>query len=195
MKLKPVNGLLVAILGLLYPLGAALADDTIQALAGEAFRTVSGDEVTLSDANSIATVLVFVNSTCPIANGYAPEINRLYKTYASKAIAFFIVHVETNLTVDSAKKHRQEFGYQCDALIDSEHRLVKLTGATITPEVAVISPQGELLYRGRIDDRFPSIGIQRAKARHTELRDSLDAIIANQPVPVARTQAVGCFIE
>ncbi len=80
-------------------------------------------------------------------------------------------------------------------LLDPKRQLVQKTGATLTPEVAVLSTDGELLYRGRINDRFPRIGIQRDKPTKTELRDALEAILAGKAVTVSRTKAVGCVIE
>ncbi len=160
-----------------------------------AFDRVGGGKLQVPAPKAKATVLIFVSSTCPIANGYAPEINRLTKKYQPKGVVISLVHTETGLTADEARKHLKDFGYQCSVLFDRQRKLVKQTGVTITPEAAVLSPAGKLLYRGRIDDRFPRIGIQREKPTRTELRDALDAIVAGKPVPVPRTKPAGCFIE
>lgn len=159
------------------------------------FTCVDGSDIEIPIAEAPATVLIFVSSTCPIANGYAPEINRMTEEYRAQNVRICLVHTETDLSQAAAEKHLQDFGYQCPVLLDPNRTLVTRTGATITPEVAVLSPDGELLYRGRIDDRFPDIGIQKSSPAKTELRDALDAIVAGNPIPVARTQAIGCYIE
>ena len=64
----------------------------------------------------------------------------------------------------------------------------------MTPEVAIIAAGGKQVYRGRIDDRYIAFGKDRPQPTVRDLERSLDAIIAGQPVPVARTQAIGCFI-
>ena len=163
--------------------------------ATNTFSSVRGQRIQIPAPQAKATVLVFISSTCPIANGYAPEINRLTGDYKSRGIAFFLVHTEKDLTQEQAEAHLKKFSYESDVLLDPERRLVKRTGATITPEAAVLSPEGKLWYRGRIDDRYPLIGIQREKPTKTELRDALEAILASKLVPVPRTKATGCFIE
>ena len=178
---------------LLISLPPVQAADPVVAAAD--YPTVAGDTAQVPMPNAKATVLVFVSSTCPIANGYAPEINRLTKEFGPKKIELLLVHTEETLSEADAKEHLEEYGYKCQILFDSDRKLVKQTGATITPEVAVISAEGKLLYRGRIDDRFPAIGIQREQPRKTELRDALNAILNNQPIAVTRTKATGCFIE
>ena len=90
--------------------------------------------------------------------------------------------------------HAKAHGYDTFALRDPAHTLVRLTGATVTPEAAVLGPQGRLLYEGRIDDRFADFGRAHDLASVHDLRRALDAIQAGKPVAVARTKAVGCDI-
>lgn len=159
------------------------------------FVAVDGETTAIPAEGAKATVLVFVSSTCPIANGYAPEINRLTEEFEPQGIELCLVHTEPDLSQDDAEEHLEQFGYKCRVLLDPKRELVAMTGATVTPEVAVLSPESELLYRGRIDDRFPDIGIQKSTPAKTELRDALTAILSDEPIAVARTKAVGCLIE
>ncbi len=159
-----------------------------------AFASVQGPSAAIPTPGAKATVLIFVSSTCPIANGYVPEINRLVDDYGEQGIDLCVVHTE-DLAPQDAQNHLEQFGYRCKVLLDPRRELVGVTGATITPEAAVLSPSGNLLYRGRIDDRFPDVGIQKPVAAKTELRDALDAIVAGKPIETPRTRAVGCYIE
>ncbi len=70
---------------------------------------------------------------------------------------------------------------------------MKQTGVTVTPEVAVMSADQKLLYRGRIDDRYVEFGKDRPEPTVRDLERALDAILAGKPVPVRETQAVGCY--
>ena len=63
-----------------------------------------------------------------------------------------------------------------------------------TPEAAVLSPSGQLLYLGRIDNLLEDFGKQRTRVSEFDLRDTLDAIVSGKPVPHARTKALGCAI-
>ena len=141
-----------------------------------------------------ATVFVFITNDCPVSNGYAPEINRICAEYAPKRIAFYLVHVDPDLKPADAKKHAADYGYRCPVLLDPSHQLVKVTQVTVTPEAAVLSPDGKLLYRGRIDDSFVALGKKRAQPTTRDLRDALDAILLGKTVAIATTTAVGCYI-
>jgi hypothetical protein len=58
----------------------------------------------------------------------------------------------------------------------------------------VLSPSGQLLYLGRIDNRLEDYGKPRVQVTAFDLRDTLDAILAGKPVPHARTKVLGCAI-
>jgi thiol-disulfide isomerase/thioredoxin len=144
--------------------------------------------------NSAAAVIIFVGIDCPISNAYAPQINRLCEQYQAKKVAFFLVHCDADVTNEAAAKHAKDFGYTCPILIDRKHQLAHQLGATVTPEAAVIAHDGKLLYRGRIDDWFMSLGKQRKEPTTHELGDAIEAAIAGKDVAAPRTQAIGCSI-
>ena len=66
-------------------------------------------------------------------------------------------------------------------------------GATITPE-AVVWAGGRVQYRGRIDDRYVDLGVERPAATEHDLADAITAVLAGTPVAHPQTQAVGCYI-
>jgi hypothetical protein len=65
----------------------------------------------------------------------------------------------------------------------------------VTPEVAILSPTGEVLYLGRIDNKAEDITHPRYAATEPELRNALDAVLAGRAPKEARTRAVGCAIN
>jgi hypothetical protein len=87
------------------------------------------------------------------------------------------------------------FSYEgaAGALRDPALALVKFAGATITPEAAVYA-NGRIVYRGRIDDRYVDLGVERPKASTHDLEEAIAAVVAGKPVRHATTQAVGCYI-
>jgi thiol-disulfide isomerase/thioredoxin len=145
-------------------------------------------------AQARAIVLFFVTTDCPLANSYTPEMNRIEQKYAPLGVHFYAVQADPSIPEEEVRKHAREFGYEFPALLDPAGVLVSYTGAAVTPEAAVLSPQGELLYLGRIDNLVEAFGKTRYRATETDLRDALDAILAGRPVPRPRTHAVGCFI-
>ena len=141
-----------------------------------------------------AVVLLFVTTDCPLSNGYVPEMNRIASEYAPRGIAFYAVQGDATVAAGEVRRHAKEFGYTFPYLFDPHESLADLTGATTTPEAAVLSPQGAVLYLGRIDNRVEDFGKQRYQATEFDLRDALDAILAGKPVPHPRTRALGCAI-
>ena len=140
-----------------------------------------------------ASVLFFLSHDCPISNGYAPEVNRICSAYGGAGgFAFTIVHPYAELSVAEAKKHAADYGYTVPVVIDAKRALTDEAKPQVTPEVVVVGPDGAVLYRGRIDDKWTDFGKSRPEPTRRELRDALDAIRAGKAVTVPRTEAVGC---
>ena len=148
----------------------------------------------LADAGQKATVLLFLMHDCPLANTCAPEINRIVADYTGRGVRSFVVYVEEELSPRAARKHAKDYGFTYPALLDRGQALMKLTGATVSPEAAVLGPDNALLYRGRIDDRLIAFGKQRVTPTRRDLREALDEILAGKPVSSPATKAVGCYL-
>jgi len=150
------------------------------------------DPFAASDAKAI--VFLFTRTDCPVSNRYAPEVLRLYEEFKDRGVEFRMVYPNPDVTIEAIESHLEEYGYSISALRDPEHLLVDLTEATITPEAAVFVPGWEMVYRGRIDNRYVDFGKTRARATQHDLQEALEAALAGKPVPNPRTEAVGCFI-
>jgi hypothetical protein len=141
-----------------------------------------------------ATVLLFVSTDCPISNRYAPDVRRLHERYAADGVVFRLIYANPADGVDDIRDHLKSFSYPGTALRDLHHDVVKQAGATITPEAAVYDSRGRLTYRGRIDDRYSAVGVERATPTKRDLQDAIAATITGKPVAPRFTQAVGCYI-
>jgi len=139
-------------------------------------------------------VFVFVSTECPIANRYAPEIQSLADDYAPRGARFRLIYPDPADTPDAITAHLADYDYELVAWRDPEHRLVALSGATVTPEAVVFDPQGQRLYRGRIDDRAVAFGQTRPEATSRDLAAALDEALDHRPVTRPETPAVGCYI-
>lgn len=155
---------------------------------------VAGHYGVLSSHGEKALVLLFIRSDCPISNRYAPELQRLYERYSPEGIDFRLVYVEPGLTAAAAEEHRREYGYAIPAVVDARHEYVRRGRARVTPEAAVFV-KGELVYHGRVDDRYAEIGKERPRALHHDLEQVLVAVTAGKKVTPRETAAVGCVIE
>lgn len=142
-----------------------------------------------------AVVLFFMMTDCPLANGYVPEMNRLRGAYEPRGVAFYAVQSDNTATEEAVRKYAQEFAYGFPVLNDPRLTLARFTGAKVTPEVAILSPKGEVLYLGRIDNKVEDITRPRYAATEPELRNAIDAVLAGKAPKEARTRAVGCAIN
>jgi hypothetical protein len=145
-------------------------------------------------AGTKAVAFLFVSVECPISNRYAPEVKRLHDRFTALGIAFSLVYPNPVEPIAAIRRHLKDYSYPMRALRDPRHELVKMAGATITPEAAVFDASRRLVYRGRIDDRYVSLGLERPVATRHDLNEALTDIVAGQPPRQATTQAVGCFI-
>jgi hypothetical protein len=140
------------------------------------------------------TVLIFVSADCPVSNRYAPAIARLHHEFSSQGIRFRLVYPNPLDDAAAVRKHLEDYDLPSIADRDPQHAMVRLAGATITPEAAVFDARGRLVYRGRIDDRFVELGRERPAATRRDLRNALTALLAGETISPTFTQAVGCYI-
>jgi hypothetical protein len=148
----------------------------------------------LAVESSRATVFLFLSTECPISNRYAPELRRLHDRFASQGVVFWMVYPNPAESAASIQDHMSAFAYPGRALRDPHHEAVRLTQAKVTPEAAVFDGQGGLVYRGRIDDRYVDVGLDRPAPTRRDLENALNAVLSGKPVADPVTRAVGCFL-
>jgi peroxiredoxin len=141
-----------------------------------------------------AILLFFVTNDCPVTNSYVPEMDRIQATYGSRGVRTYAVAADTSVPAAKMAAYARAYHYEFPLLLDPEQTLVQLTGATVTPEAVVLTPEGKVLYRGRIDNRVADFGKQRSDATVHDLRNALDAVLAGKPVPAPFTKSIGCAI-
>jgi AhpC/TSA family len=140
------------------------------------------------------TVLIFVRTDCPISNRYAPLLERLNDSFSGKA-KFWLVYPDKKTTAREIAAHLKQFHSSISALRDTDHSLVKLANATITPEAAVFDTEGHLLYHGRIDNWYEDAGRSRPAATTHELQNAIEAALGGKSAPPASAPAIGCYIS
>ena len=175
---------------------AGLAPLASTALGAEdiAFDLAGNPVDPLKSAGGKIVVLVFVRTDCPVSNRYAPTIQKLSDGHASK-VAFWLVYPSAVESAEVIRKHVREYGYKIPALRDPRHALVKRSQVEITPEVAVFGTDRRLVYHGRIDNLYESVGRTRSVATTHELEDAISAALGGKSLPGDATHGVGCYIS
>ncbi len=136
---------------------------------------------------------VFVSVDCPISNRYAPEVRALRDRYTARGVSFELVYPDAASDAATIRAHLAAYALPPRALRDPRHLLARRGAVTITPEAAVFS-RGELVYHGRIDDRFVSYNRERPHAGRRELVDALEAALAGRAPTVTSAPAIGCTL-
>jgi peroxiredoxin len=147
-------------------------------------------------------VVIFTCNHCPIAQMYEERINQLYAGYQAKSVA--VVAIQGNdpkaIRVDELDSsdisdtlaemkirvqfHHLEYPY----LYDGETQAVaEAFGPKATPHVFVFDQQRKLRYEGRFDSSY-----RKELVKTTEVREAIEALLADQPVTVAHTGVFGC---
>jgi len=149
-----------------------------------------------ASAKDSITVYIFMLDECRICQELAPELNEIYDIYHSQAIGF--VGVFPNFSskpkgIQSFKsKYKVAFNTQTDYFKKITHRF----DATVLPEVVVYNETKDvIIYRGLVNDLFYSPGKRRHNVQNHFLRNALDATIKGQPIKVAETTPIGCYIN
>lgn len=145
--------------------------------------------------NARAAVFVFVENDCPMSNSYAPELARIHDDYAARGVLFFAVDSGPMENASAVREHALEYNRPFPTLLDPGASLARATSASVTPEVVVLSAAGQVLYRGRIDDRYFDYGKARTRVTRHDLRTALDEILAGKAVLTPFTKSFGCAIQ
>ena len=144
---------------------------------------------------SRAVVLFFMTTDCPLTNSYIPELNRIRADYTNRGVAVYAVQTDTTIPDAEVRKYAVDFRLTFPVLLDPTQILVRFAGATVTPQVAVLSSDGRLQYLGRIDNRVADFDKRRPAATQSDLREALDAVLAGESVANPRTDVIGCYIN
>ena len=183
-----MEGILIAVVGILAAMQPLMPRFALRDTAGVVHHE---DEW----SKSRAVVIFFTTTDCPLSNSYVPEMNRVRAEYESRGVAFYAVQTDTTVPEAEVRKHATEFGFTFPVLFDPKQMLVRLAGARATPEVAMLSNDGALLYLGRIDNRVVDFDKRRPAATESDLRNALDAVLAAKPVARPKTDVIGCAIN
>lgn len=141
-----------------------------------------------------AIALVFITPDCPIANYYQPTLRKLGDEFAERGIPLFMIHSDPDVTADAAERHVAKFKIAAPVILDHDQSIARRVDAKITPEAIIVDRDGEILYRGRIDNFYEALGRKRRAATEHDFHNALAAVADGRPVANPVTKALGCHI-
>jgi hypothetical protein len=138
---------------------------------------------------------VFLSTHCPVSNGYIQTLNALHGRFPAKPVDLFGVVSDASVTRADAVEHFREFKAEFPILFDSSGLLQQTLKPTHVPEAIVLDRNGQLVYRGAIDNACEALGRRRPKAEKEFVADAITAALDNKLPAIAETKPVGCLIE
>lgn len=200
MKVATLKTLLVAITSLSYSWAATWAADTTKVAAVSvgatakdtgSLRDLLGNGVRLADIEGDTVVLTFLGVDCPLANLYTAKLVKMHEEYHKRGVTFVAVYANRPETLDQVATHAYEHDLPFLIVKDFNAEFADSLGVSRTPTAVVLDGKGIMKYRGRIDDQY-GVASRRPKARRTELRDAVDAVLAGETVKHSEVPADGC---
>ena len=140
-----------------------------------------------------AYVIVFTNTSCPVAQRYLPMLNALEKAYRVKDVQFVAINSAEEDTIISMATQAVQHEMELPFVKDINGMCARALGVTRTPQAVVLDTEKHLVYRGRIDDQYRLTGVRKEPTSH-DLKDALDAVLAGRMVAKSETEVDGCPI-
>ncbi len=137
-------------------------------------------------------VLVFLSPTCPICQKYTLTIKALQAQYPQLNWVGIFPKWVSKADIEA---FNTRFTPEIPLLLDKKNRLVHRIGASITPEVFLLNPKGQILYSGAIDNWYVTPGQNRVQPSEFYLKNALEQYFSGYDISLKRTQPVGCIIE
>ena len=160
--------------------------------------SVSGKDLSIENIKGeIATMIMFICNHCPFVRHVNTELVRLANDYKNKGIGFVAINSNDvvkhpddapGLMTQVAKQLKYPFPY----LYDESQETAKAYDAACTPDFFIYDKDLHLVYRGQLDDSRPGNEIP---VTGKDIRQALDRLISNEPVPEEQRPSIGCNIK
>jgi peroxiredoxin len=188
---------------LLVSTGTAFADAEVGKPAPDfTLKDTNGKTHSLKDLKGKAVVLEWLNFDCPFVKKHynSGNMQKLQTTETAKGTVWFsIVSSGKGKEGYFAPKEMNERqmkvdGKQTAILYDTDGKVGKAYGAKNTPHMFVIGADGNIAYRGAIDDKDTAEIGDIAKAKNY-VSAALEDLRANRKVATADTKPYGCGVK
>lgn len=195
-------GLMTISLMLLMPALAKAEPVVGQPAPAFSAAAAEGGTLSLAALRGKTVILEWTNADCPFVQKHyqSGNIPNLQKQAQSQNIVWLQVISSApgkQGFVDSAaaKKLNQERNAKpANTLFDPDGAVGKLYGATNTPQLFIIDPNGVLLYKGGIDSIASADQADIATAENY-ISSALKELAAGKPISKAVTKPYGCTVK
>jgi peroxiredoxin len=159
---------------------------------------ITNSSKTLKDIHAeIGTVIVFIRNKCPYVEHLLEKLIDLAKEYLPKKISFVAINSNApemypDDTAEEMKKFAKKHSFPFPYLDDPTQVAAKGFGAACTPDFFLFDKDLKCVYRGQFDPSRPD---NDHPVTGENLREALDALLANKKVPQKQFPSHGCRIK
>jgi peroxiredoxin len=159
--------------------------------------SVTGGTVSRDDLKDAPILGVFFTCNhCPYAQSIEGRLIELDRDYAGKGFRFVAISANDAVTYPddsfaNMKKRAEQRGYGFPYLYDESQAVARAFGAVCTPDLYVFDRDRKLAYHGRLDDS----PMDASKVKKRELREALDALLAERAPSAHQNPSIGCSIK
>lgn len=165
-------------------------------------KNQDGKSIQLSQFKGQYIVLEWFNDGCPFIKKHYESHNmqNLQKEWTGKGVVWLSIlssapGKQGHVTLEELKKIDKNWApSRTHALFDGDGTVGKTYGASTTPHMFVISPKGELIYKGAIDDNSSSRAEVIPKSKNY-VSLALSEHKAGKKVSHGETQPYGCSVK
>jgi peroxiredoxin len=162
----------------------------------------NGNSVTLSDYSGKYVILEWINYDCPfVAKHYnSKNMQGLQDKYREAGVVWLGVNSSAEgkqgqFSIEEIHSRLKNHGSTLDAyLLDGSGDVGRMYGATHTPHMYIINPEGTLIYMGAIDS-IRSANVADIPKADNYVIMAMDAAVEGKEVPVTMTRAYGCTVK
>lgn len=138
-------------------------------------------------------VVVFYSPECPLCKNYTLPLNELKEEYPDLPV--IAVYSGTDYSDSTLHAFNEKYRVTFASAKDPKYKLAKRLNAGVTPEVFLLSSDGDVIYSGLIDNRVIELGgNHRREITEFYLKNALLAWQSGEDIAIARTEPKGCFL-
>jgi peroxiredoxin len=166
---------------------------------------LDGKSVRAKDLMGKIVVVNFYSIQCPIQRDWDARLAEIQGKHQKEDVVFLHInsnHTEIGKEPEAAKpdskpyakvrKHLEDNKFPFRVLLDHGNKIADLFGARTTPHIYVFNRQGQLVYRGLVDDDQKN---RNPDSRNNYLNDVLDKLSQNKEFEPFANKEVGCSIK
>jgi thiol-disulfide isomerase/thioredoxin len=144
--------------------------------------------------SSPLSVFVLLSPECPLCKNYSTVLNKINGQFSGDLSVYGIVPGKA-YSAKEINKFIKDYKINFPVYVDSKKELTTYIEGTVTPEVILMNQQGEVIYRGAIDDWVSDLGKKKLVVSNEYLKTAIKQYLQNQTVSIKSVEPIGCLIN